>query len=73
MNNFTGPALDTELAYRRERIAHDFAVAHGWELSLRRVTGWARRLAGGGAGNGGQDRPAAGKPTARPLPTLTWR
>ncbi|WP_265445721.1 hypothetical protein [Flexivirga meconopsidis] len=71
MNNFTGPALDTELAYRRERIAHDFAVAHGWELSLRRVTGWARRLAGGG---GGQNGRASGKgPAARPLPTLTWR
>lgn len=33
------PAIDAEIIHRRERIAHDFAVAHGWELSIRRLFG----------------------------------
>lgn len=36
------PTIDAELAHRREQIAHDFAVAHGWELSIRRLFGRRR-------------------------------
>jgi len=39
------PIVDAEIAYRQERIAHDFAVTHGWELSVRRLFGRRRRRA----------------------------
>lgn len=37
------PIVDAEIAFRQEQIAHDFAVAHGWELSVRRLFGRRRR------------------------------
>lgn len=39
------PIVDAEVAYRQQQIAHDFAVAHGWELSVRRLFGRRRRPA----------------------------
>lgn len=39
----TSPIVEAELNYRREQIAHDFAVAHGWELSVRRLARRVRR------------------------------
>lgn len=39
----TSPIIEAELNYRRDRIAHDFAVAHGWELSVRRLAKGIRR------------------------------
>ncbi|RNI21645.1 hypothetical protein [Flexivirga caeni] len=48
--------VDAELAYRREQIAHDFAVAHGWELSVSRLFGRrtppAQQRRGAHAGSG---------------------
>lgn len=41
----TSPIVDAEIAFRQDRIAHDFAVAHGWELSVRRIFGRRRRPA----------------------------
>lgn len=41
----TAPIVEAQIAYRQEQIAHDFAVAHGWELSVRRVFGRRRRPA----------------------------
>lgn len=49
----TSPIVDAEIAFRQQQIAHDFAVAHGWELSIRRLFGRRRR-------------PAEKKPAARP-------
>lgn len=37
------PLIEAEIAYRRERIARDFAVARGWELSLRSLFGRSRQ------------------------------
>lgn len=37
MTNYYGPQLDAEIAYRRERIAHDFQVASGWRKAARRA------------------------------------
>jgi hypothetical protein len=37
------PSIQAEIAHRHEQIAHDFAVAHGWELSIRRLGGLIRR------------------------------
>ena len=37
------PIVDAEIAFRQQQIAHDFAVAHGWELSVRRLFGRRRR------------------------------
>ncbi len=39
MTIYYGPQLDAELAYRRERIAHDFQVASGWRKAARRARG----------------------------------
>ncbi|GAB3484931.1 hypothetical protein [Flexivirga lutea] len=39
----TSPIVGAEIAYRQQQIAHDFAVAHGWELSVRRLFGRRRR------------------------------
>jgi hypothetical protein len=41
----TAPIVEAEIAYRQQQIAHDFAVAHGWELSVRRLFGRRRRPA----------------------------
>lgn len=41
----TAPIVDAQIAYRQQQIAHDFAVAHGWELSVRRLFGHRRRPA----------------------------
>lgn len=41
----TAPIVDAQIAYRQQQIAHDFAVAHGWELSARRLFGRRRRPA----------------------------
>lgn len=49
----TSPIVDAEIAFRQQQIAHDFAVAHGWELSIRRLFGRRKR-------------PAEEKPTPRP-------
>jgi len=38
----TAPIVEAEIAYRQQQIAHDFAVAHGWELSVRRLFGRRR-------------------------------
>ncbi|WP_446664969.1 hypothetical protein [Flexivirga sp. B27] len=46
MMNFsysTSPIVEAEIGYRQQQIAHDFAVAHGWELSIRRIFGRRRR------------------------------
>jgi len=39
----TAPIVEAQIAYRQEQIAHDFAVSHGWELSVRRLFGRRRR------------------------------
>lgn len=58
MNSYsTSPIVDAEIAYRQQQIAHDFAVSHGWELSVRRIFGRRRR-------------PAEKQPTPRPNPNL---
>lgn len=49
----TSPIVDAEIAYRQQQIAHDFAVSHGWELSIRRLFGRRRH-------------PAEKKPMPRP-------
>lgn len=41
----TAPIVEAQIAYRQQQIAHDFAVAHGWELSIRRLFGRRRRPA----------------------------
>ena len=53
----TSPIVEAEIAYRQQQIAHDFAVAHGWELSIRRLFGRRRR-------------PAERKPAPRPSTDL---
>lgn len=37
------PLLEAEIEYRRNRIAHDYAAAHRWQLRGRRA---ARRMRG---------------------------
>ncbi|MDF8265948.1 hypothetical protein [Luteipulveratus flavus] len=37
MTGYYGPHIDAEIAYRQQKIAHDHAVAHGWDLALRRL------------------------------------
>lgn len=36
------PNVQAEIDRRHEQVAHDFAVAHGWELSIRRLGGLLR-------------------------------
>ncbi|KNX38524.1 hypothetical protein [Luteipulveratus halotolerans] len=42
MNGSQVQVIQAEVAYRQSKIAHDYAVARGWELGLRRA---GRRLA----------------------------
>ncbi|HWC23668.1 MAG TPA: hypothetical protein VG502_15350 [Flexivirga sp.] len=62
----TSPIVDAEIAFRQQQIAHDFAVAHGWELSVRRLFGRRRRPA---------EKQPAPRPNAQVLTPgrLGWR